>query len=153
MTSILNLRKHGTLFVLDDSPSAASVRPHRRMRQAQITVDGRTVEATVSGHQPVGVEVAGLLRLDPSGTHLPGGGGPVTWTMERHRGAYRGSVVRGADRIELRLTRRGGKHVEITPSGVWPDLELVALAASLVLLSRRRHDRLRAMAIAGAGSH
>ncbi|WP_042387120.1 hypothetical protein [Streptacidiphilus melanogenes] len=153
MTGTLNLRKRGPAFVLDDSPSVASLRPRRRMRRAEITVDGRTVEAVITGHRVVGVTVEGLLRLEPSGSRLPSDSGPVAWTTDRHRGFYLGSVVRGGDRIDLRLPRLGGRRVEIAPAGVWPDLELVSLAASFVLLARRRQDRLRAMAVAGATGH
>jgi hypothetical protein len=149
----MNLRKRGAVFILDDSPSAASLRPGRRMRSGEITADGRTVVVRVNDHRPSGVVVDGLLRLDPRGSHIAPGSEPVAWSMGRERGCFAASVLRGADRIDLRLARRGGTHVEIVPSGTWPDLELVALAASFALLARRRTARLTAMAVAGAIGH
>ncbi|WP_152628206.1 hypothetical protein [Streptacidiphilus neutrinimicus] len=152
-TRTLNLRRRGAVFVLDDSAAAASLRPGRRMRSAEICVDGRTVEVRVNDHRPSGVSIDGLLRLDPRGSRVAPEGEPVGWTMGRERGCYAASVVRGEDRIDLRLPRRGGPRVEIVLTGTWPDLELVALAASFALLARRRAARLRAMAVAGAMGH
>ncbi|WP_152648623.1 hypothetical protein [Streptacidiphilus anmyonensis] len=162
MTGALSLRRRGAVFVLDGSPSAASLRTGRRMRSAEITVDGRTVEVHVDDHRhwtcPGGVTVDGVLRLaapddDPRGSRIAPDGEPVGWVMGRERGCFTASVVRGGARIDLRLPRRGGPQVEIVPTGSWPDLELVALAAAFALLARRRAERLRAMAIAGAMGH
>jgi hypothetical protein len=158
MTGTLELRKHGAVFVLDGSPSAAALRPRRGMRSAEITVDGRTVdgrtvEVAVTDHRPCGVATTdGLLRLDPRGGRTPTGG-PVLWSIERDRGVHVGSVVRGADRIELRLPRMCGRQVEISATGLWPDLELIALAGSFALIAWRRNARVRAMAVAGAIGH
>ncbi|MEY9877786.1 hypothetical protein ABH931_007310 [Streptacidiphilus sp. MAP12-33] len=157
MTTALELRKRGAVFVLDGSPSAASLRPHRGLRGAEITVDGRTVAIGPTDHRPCGVVTAdGLLRLHPQDGRTPAGE-PVAWSLRPERGSYRAAVVRAGqgddDRIDLRLPRLGGRVVEISVSGAWADLELLVLAASFALLARRRGDRVRAAIVAGAIGH
>ncbi|WLQ38503.1 hypothetical protein P8A18_33860 (plasmid) [Streptomyces castrisilvae] len=153
----LSLHKKGGAFVLDGvKGSSATLTFERGMRKGTVTVGGRAlpIAATGRGRTRVTAAEPAILCLDGQGAFVPGGGAPVEWrTSKPHRGHYRATLVRGSDEIDFSLSRSDGKSVQIAVTGQWDELELLALAGSFALLSRRRGDTYRKIAIAGVVSH
>jgi hypothetical protein len=151
--SSLSLRKQGGTFVVEGlkSPSG-TLKFDRGMRTGTVTVDGRALPIAATGRLRTRVTVGedALLCLDGQGAFVPGGGAPVEWRTSRpRRGRYHATLVRGSDLIDFSLTRSDGKSVQISVDGGWDQLELIALAGSFALLSRRRGDAYRVIAMAG----
>ncbi|GAA2340506.1 hypothetical protein OKJ48_02385 [Streptomyces kunmingensis] len=155
----LTLRKRGDSFVVDGGRSpAAALKFGRGMQTGTITVDGRALPIAAHGPMRTGATLGGdepVLRLDGHGAFVPPRMAPVEWRYSRpRRGRYHAALVRGSDVIDFSVTRFSGKAVEITVGGDWDQLELVVLAGSFALLSRRRGDAYRTMTIVGAiGPH
>ncbi|WP_285563863.1 hypothetical protein [Streptomyces sp. RTGN2] len=154
----LTLRKTGGTFVIDglESPSG-TLRFNRGMRTGTVTADGHALPIAATGRLRTRVTAGedAILCLDGQGAFVPGNGAPVEWrTSPPRRGRYHATLVRGSDLIDFSLARSAGKSVRISVSGHWDELELIALAGSFALLSRRRGDTYLKMAIAGiVGGH
>jgi hypothetical protein len=158
--TMMSLRKRGDTFVVDGigSPTAA-LKFDRGMRTGTVTMDGRALPIAATGRLRTRVTVGkeAILCLDGEGAFVPGSGTPVEWRASRpRRSRYHATLVRGSDLIDFSLTRSDGKSVQISVSGGWEQLELITLAGSFALLSRRRGDAYRAMAfvsVISGGQH
>ncbi|MFG2676344.1 hypothetical protein ACPXCP_34725 [Streptomyces sp. DT20] len=140
----LSLHKQGGTFVIDGlgSPTAA-LEFDRGMRTGTVTSGGRALPIAATGRLRTRVTAGepAILCLDGPEAFVPGGGAPVEWrTSKPHRGRYHATLVRGSDLIDFSLAKSDGKSVRIEVSGSWDQLELIALAGSFALLSRRRGD-------------
>ncbi|WP_329168047.1 hypothetical protein OG709_28300 [Streptomyces sp. NBC_01267] len=156
MPPTLTLTKSHGSYVLEGTAGDASLETGKSMRRGEITVSGRTLPVEVNNPRRTGITVGGsspVLRLDHQDSFLPGSGKAVQWELSRSFRGYRAAVVSGGDRIDLWLPKFHGKSVEVKVDGDWDQLELVALSACFAVLSRRRGDAFRAMAVAGATGH
>lgn len=150
--STTTLTKRGGVLVLEGMGDA-SLDTGGGMTRGKITVNGEKLPVHVTDRRRLGVQVEGgkapLVRLDPGGESLvPGSARPATWDVSRTKRTYHATLTRGGDRIEFSLGR--GKAVEVSVTGNWEQLELVALAGCFSLLSRKRGDKFRAAVIATA---
>ncbi|NED93273.1 hypothetical protein G3I76_76205 [Streptomyces sp. SID11233] len=155
----LSLRRQGATFVIEglNSPTG-TLKFERGMRKGTVTTDGRAVPIAATGRLRTRVTAGEptILCLDGPEAFVPGGGAPVEWRASKpHRGRYHATLVRGSDLIEFSLAKSDGKSVRIEVGGSWDQLELIALAGSFALLSRRRGDTYLKLALAGVigGQH
>ncbi|WP_328891824.1 hypothetical protein [Streptomyces sp. NBC_00316] len=153
----LSVHKQGDTYVVDGlgSPSGA-LKFGRGMRTGTVTMGGRALPIAATGRLRTRVTAGedAILCLDGQGAFVPGSGAPVEWRTSRpRRGRYHAALVRGSDLIDFSLARSDGKSVQISVDGHWDQLELIALAGSFALLSRRRGDTYLKMAFAGIVSH
>ncbi|MFD7863031.1 hypothetical protein [Streptomyces sp. NPDC057682] len=156
----LRLRKKGGAFVVDGlGKPTGTLKFDRGMRTGTVTVGGRALPIAATGRRRTRVTAAdpAILCLDGGGAFVPGGGAPVEWRMSPPgKGPYRATLVRGSDTIDFSLAKSDGKSVRIDVTGTWDDLELLALAGSFALLSRRRGDtylKMAFVAVISGGQH
>ena len=149
----LTLRRRRRAWLLEGTNRAAFLRTWHGLYHGEVQVEARSWSVGVTDRRRIGaVARAGdrpVVRLHPRQSHVPGPGGPVRWAPHWHHG----SLVRDAARIDVRLSPwpRGRIRIEVT--GVWTELELVALTAAFALLSRRHRRMVLMMAVAGATGH
>jgi hypothetical protein len=145
------VRKQDGAFVLDSGAGPhASLRTGWTWRCGEIRTGAGlwTVEPTdrrrigATAHAEHGVPV----RLDPRRSHVPGPGGVARWAP----GRCGGELVRDGNRLAVRLGGRLGGPIHVDVTGVWAEVELVALTACFALMSRRRRRTLIMMAVVGS---
>lgn len=155
MATTMTLTKRDGALYLEGSDGTASLEPGTTMRRGKIVLDGKTLPIEVNNPLRTGITVGGdqpVLRLDPQDGFVPGSSAPTQWQVSREKGRYSGTLTRGGDRIDLSVQRFHGKSVEVSVTGDWEQLELVALSACFALLARRRGDALRGAAVASASA-
>ncbi|OEV09273.1 hypothetical protein [Streptomyces nanshensis] len=148
------LTKRGRAFALEGIGDAATLETGGSMRRGKITVNGDTLPVEVNHPRRLGITVGDgkdpIMRLTPGQSQVPGSTQPAHWDVSRSFRGYRAVLTRGEARIEFSLPKLRGKSVDVSVTGEWAYLELVALAACFALLARRRGDTLRAVAVATA---
>jgi hypothetical protein len=152
------MRKRHGRYVLDGLGTAsATLRTRGGMRRGTVALAGGTaaLPVTVNDFWCSGVTLgppdAAIVRLAPGRAFAPGG--PVEWRMERTFRGHVATVGRGTDRISVRQAAFFGARIEIEVIGDWARLDLVALSACFAVMSRRRGQRLRTLAVVGAIGH
>ncbi|WP_433317382.1 hypothetical protein ACQP0U_08895 [Micromonospora sp. CA-269861] len=147
----LTVRKQDGAFVLD-SGQRASLRTGWTWRCGEIRTGTGLWTVEPTGRRRIGFTARGEhgvpVRLDPSGSHVPGPGGVARWTP----GRCGGELVRDGHRLAVRLPGRLGGPIRVDVTGVWAEMELVVLTACFALMSRRRRRTLIMMAVVSGGS-
>jgi hypothetical protein len=156
----LHLRKDRRTLILDGTGTPASMTTNRPLRRGTLTVAGTDFAIQADGPRRWGCTVGPaerpLLHLGrdrTTGIPAASSASPeenASWRIRRGWHGYRGILTRGADRIEVLVPRFRGRSAEVTVTGSWPDLPLLALAACFAVLSRRRGDTYFAMVIAAS---
>jgi hypothetical protein len=152
-TTTLVLHKHHGGYTVDGASSTLRARGGLR----------RGVINTVAGSLPIavndfwrasvtlGTASDPVLRLNGNAAFVPDG--PVRWSTGRTFRAYHATISRGADQIRIRQPALVGRPIRIEVAGRWEHLDLVVLSACFSVMSRRRLDQFRRLAIIGATGH
>ncbi|MEU0132167.1 MULTISPECIES: hypothetical protein [unclassified Streptomyces] len=159
MATTLTLDKRDGAFVLDGvGTPKASLEFGRGMRTGTITVAGKQLPVASSGKVRETVTVGAgtpVVRLSPDTSYVGNPAATAEWSFSRgFRDGYHATLTRGKHRLDFALPRMKGKSVEVTVTGSWDDLELVALTGCFALLASRRGDAYRTITVVGAiGPH
>lgn len=147
-------KRHGTL-ILDGPGGAATLRTGWGMRRGTITTPAGSWSVELNDFCRSGVTArqGGIVAvlLSPAGVQLPDGGAPAHWSIRRNLRGYRATLSRGPDRISVVQSGLPGARPRIAVVGGWG--ELVVLTACFAVMSRRRGDNLRTLAVVGAIGH
>lgn len=153
----LKLHKRRGRYVLDGlgTTATATLRARGGMRHGEVSTPAGALPISVNDFFRTGATLgpghAALIRLDGNSAYV--GGTPVRWSSGPTFRRYYGTVSRGADRITVSQPAFVGRPIRVEVVGDWPQLELVVLTACFAVMSRRRGDKLRQIAVIGATGH
>jgi hypothetical protein len=152
-TTTLVLRKHHAEYSMEGASSR--LRARGGMRRGVINTVAGSLPIAVNDFWRCGVTLGTVgdpvLRLTADTAFVPDG--PVRWSTGRTFRSYHAAVSRGADQISVKQPAFVGRPIRIEVVGHWEHLDLVVLSACFAVMSRRRFEQLRRLAVIGATGH